>query len=225
MPRYTAPVSDQRAIAITPRQAERLLHIVLVWTAVVAGVLVWLPLVRGATQGVAYRWSLAPGAGGRGMGGAYWALVIAAVFVGYLLYRGWRGAPQPFHWFLLLFHVPLAALTVYAAARNPEILRFEGATIGVDVSLAVVAPIVFGVFAGLALFWVVHDLRSRRAAAPVPWVWTRAARVRAVLVLALLPVESVLFHLGAIQSTANVAGVTLVFWQWVMINRALAGSR
>ena len=210
---------------MTPRQADRLLHIVLVWTAIVAGVLVWLPLVRGVTQGAAYRWSLAPGAGGQGIGGAYWVLVIAAIFVGYLLYRGWRGAPQPFHWLLLLFHLPLAALTLYAAARHPDALQFQGATIGADVSLAVVAPIVFSVFAGLAVLWVVHDLRSRRAATTMPWVWTRAARIRTALVIALLPVESVLFHLGGLQSTANLVGVSIVFWQWVMINRALATSR
>ena len=59
-----------------------MLRVILWWTAALAGVLVWLPLARGATQGDAYRWALAPGIGGRGMGGDYWMLLIAAVFVG-----------------------------------------------------------------------------------------------------------------------------------------------
>ena len=35
-----------------------MLRALLWWTALVSGVLVWLPLVRGATQGAAYRWQL-----------------------------------------------------------------------------------------------------------------------------------------------------------------------
>ncbi len=206
-------------------KSQTLLRVLLWWTALVSGVLVWLPLVRGATQGRAYRWALAPGIGGRGVGGDYWLLLVAAVFVGVLLYTGWRGARQPFHWLLLLFHCPLAGVVVYAAVRNPESLRFEGATLGIDVSLAIAAPLLFGCFAGLALLWVVRDLRGGRDAELVPWVWTRAARVRAVLIAVLFLVEALLFRSGGIQSSANVVGVGLVFWQWVMINRALASSR
>ena len=40
---------------------DPLLVVILCWTALVAGILVWLPLVRGATQGAAYQWVLAPG--------------------------------------------------------------------------------------------------------------------------------------------------------------------
>ena len=51
---------------------DPLLVVILWWTALFAGVLVWLPLVRGATQGTAYQWALGGGIGGRGIGGAYW---------------------------------------------------------------------------------------------------------------------------------------------------------
>jgi hypothetical protein len=202
-----------------------MLRVILLWTAVLAGVLVWLPLVRGATQGDAYQWALAPGIGGRGIGGDYWMLLMAAVFVGALLYLGWRGARPPFHWLLLFFHVPLTAAVFYAAVRSPEEFRFEGATIGADVSLAVAGPLLFGGFALLAIVWVVRDRRRRRAAQVVPWVWTRSARIRAALVIALFGIEAALFRSGGIQSTANLVGVFLVFWQWFMINRALAASR
>ena len=206
-------------------KSQGMLRALLWWTALVSGVLVWLPLVRGATQGPAYRWQLSPGVGGRGVGGDYWLLVAAAPLVGALLYCGWRGARKPFHWLLLLFHLPLAAMVAYAAIRNPGGLRFEGATIGIDVSLAVAAPLLFGGFAGLAVLWVVRDLRSGRVAQRVPWVWTRAARIRAALVAVLFLVEALLFRSGDVQSAANMVGVGLVFWQWVMINRALAASR
>jgi hypothetical protein len=206
-------------------RSQAVLRVLLSWTALVSGVLVWLPLVRGVTQGSIYRWAFAPGIGGRGVGGDYWLLLVAAVFVGVLLYTGWRGARRPFHWLLLLFQVPLAGAVAYAVWRNPEDLRFEGATLGIDVSLAIAGPLLFGGFAALAVLWVVQDLRSGRVATLVPWVWTRATRVRAVLIAVLFPLEALLFRSGGIQSGANVVGVTLVFWQWVMINRALASAR
>jgi hypothetical protein len=75
---------------------DPLLIVILWWTALFAGILVWLPLVRGATQGAAYRWALAPGIGGRGIGGGYWVLILGAAFVLSLLFFGWRGGRQPF---------------------------------------------------------------------------------------------------------------------------------
>jgi hypothetical protein len=55
--------------------------------------------------------------------------------------------------------------------------------------------------------------------------WTRAARVRLALLLAIVPIEVVLFRSGGIQSVQNMIGVVFVGWQWVMINRLLAGAR
>jgi hypothetical protein len=195
------------------------------WTALVTGVLVWLPLVRGATQGTAYQWVLADGIGARGVSGDYWLLVLAAPLVFTILYLGWRGARLPFHALLLLLHVSLAAAVAYAASTNPEAFRFEGATIGVSFSLTQIGPLLFGTFALLSIVWVARDLRARRRRALAPWKWTRATRIRLALVLALLPVEVVLFRAGEIQSTGNVIGVALIFWQWFMINAALASSR
>jgi len=204
---------------------DPLLVVILWWTALFAGVLVWLPLVRGATQGTAYQWALGGGIGGRGIGGAYWALVLGAGFVTLLLYLGWRGARQPFHWLLLVFHVPLAAAVTYAAWTDPQGFRFEGATIGFDVSLVVIGPVLFCGVAGAAIVWVVRDLRARRSREVTRWAWTRATRVRLMLLLAIVPVEVVLFRSGGIESTQNMIGVALVGWQWVLLNRILAGAR
>ena len=173
------------------------------------------------------RLSLGAGAGigGRGVGGDYWLLLVAAVFVGVLLYTGWRGARQPFHWLLLLFHCPLAGVVVYAAVRNPEEFALRRRDAGNRRISRYRRTASLRRFAGLALLWVVRDLRGGHDAELVPWVWTRAARVRAVLIAVLFLVEALLFRSGGIQSSANVVGVGLVFWQWVMINRALASSR
>jgi hypothetical protein len=207
------------------RRNDLLLSAILWWTAVLAGVLVWLPLVRGATQGEAYQWELAAGIGGRGIGGDYWLLVTAAAFVWMLLSLGWRGARAPFHWLLLLFHLPIAAAVCYRAWVHPEDFRFEGATIGVNFSLTYIGPILFAGFALVAVFWVSRDLIERRFHERVPWVWTRSTRIRLILVVILVPVEVVLFHSGGIRSAQNVFGVGLVFWQWFTINRVIATAR
>ncbi len=201
-----------------------LLGVILVWTAVLAGVLVWLPLVRGATQGAAYRWALSAGIGGRGIAGDYWMVVLAAIFVSFLLYLGWRGGRQPFHWLLFAFHVPLAIAVAFAAWTNPDGFRFEGGTIGVNVSLAVIGPAIFGGFLAAAIFWVVRDLRVRQPRTLAPWVWTRAMWVRLALLIACLPLEVVLFRSGGIQSVQNLIGVFLVGYQWVLINLVFAAA-
>jgi len=204
---------------------DPLLVVILWWTALVAGILVWLPLVRGATQGTAYQWALAAGIGGRGVGGAYWVLIPGAAFVLWLLTLGWQGGRQPFHWLLLAFHVPLALAVTQAALASPEDFQFVGATIGLEVSLAVIGPILFCGAAGAAIVWVLRDLRARRPWEPAPWTWTRAARVRLLLLVAIVPIEVVLFRSGGIQSIQNVIGVALVGWQWILLNRVLAGAR
>jgi hypothetical protein len=204
---------------------DPLLVVILWWTALFAGILVWLPLVRGATQGAAYRWALAAGIGGRGIGGAYWMLILGVVFVLSLLYLGWRGARQPFHWLLLGFHLPLAAAVTYAAWTDPQGFRFEGATLGLNVSLAVVGPVLSCGVASAAIVWVVSDLRDRRTRELAPWAWTRATRVRLLILVALIPLEVVMFRSGGIQSIQNAIGIALVGWQWVLLNRILAGAR
>ncbi len=196
----------------------------LCWTALLS-MLIWLPLVRGATQGEAYHWALASGIGGSGTGGSYWMLIPALAFVLSLLYLGWRGGRQPFHWLLLGFHLPLASAVTYDASTDPNGLRLEGATVGLDVSLAVLGQLLFGGAAIAAIVWVIRDLRTGRSRTLAPWVWTRAARLRLLLLVALVPLEVVLFHSGGMKSVQNMIGVGLVGWQWVLVNLILAKTR
>jgi hypothetical protein len=188
---------------------------------VIGSILIWLPLIRGLTQGRAYSWTLVDGIGGRGVGGHYWALVPLAAALIALLYLGERGARLPFHALVLMLHLPLGGAVLYAALVHPEALRFEGATMGIDLSLIVIGPVLFGGFAILALFWVIRDLRHGQRRSAPPWLWTRRNRIRLALVIGLLPVEAVLFRSGGIASPMNIVGVGLVFWQWTMLHLAL----
>jgi hypothetical protein len=89
---------------------------------------------------------------------------------------------------------------------------------GIDLSLAVIGPVLFCGIAVAAVVWIIRDLRARRSRQLARWVWTRAARVRLLLIVAMVPLEVVLFRSGAIQRQ-NMIGVAFVGWQWVLLNR------
>ena len=196
---------------------DPLLKGLLIWTSLVTGILTWLPFVRASIEGRAYQWALAAGIGGRGIQGDYWLLVLGVIFAGTLLYFGWRGARQPFHWLLLLLHGGLAAAVFYLAMKSPEQLFFEGATIGVRFSLATVGPVFFGSVFACALFWVFRDLRSDRRRSALPWVWTRSQRVRLGLVIGFVPAQVILLRTWGPFGPGAVLGVFLTIWQWFMM--------
>ena len=200
---------------------DRILKTILIWTMITT-ILVWLPLVRGLMDGESYQWGAifwGMQFGGSGVRGDYWLLVLQAIFVIRLLYLGWRGAPQPFHGLLLLWHVPMGVQAFYNAITSPDDYRFRGDTLGVDVSLAWVGPLLFGGIALLSIFWVVRDLRSGRE--PVEVEWTRANRIFLVIALGLLPIQFVLLRFGEPHGTRDQLGVVLTMLQWLIINWAL----
>jgi hypothetical protein len=143
------------------------------------------------------------------VGGHYWALLLAAMFVLTLLYLGWRGGRRPFPSLLLVFHLPLAVAVSYAAWRDPQGFRFEGATVGIDLSLAVIGPLLFWAGAVAAIV-----CRAR-----CPWARDRQSGAVGMDACDAHPpgpadrtgsLQVVLFHSGGIQSWQNVAGVALV---------------
>jgi hypothetical protein len=207
-----------------PTHRDPVLTAILLWTTLLTGILAWLPLVRGAVEGVEYQWVLADGIGGRGTGGDYPGLVLGALFAFVLLYLGRRGVPHPFHAMLLLLHLPLATAVTWAAVTQPESFRFEGASLGIDIPLAWIGPILFDGFALLCLWWVVADLRSRRARRRVPWTWTRAAWIRLGIVAALVPIQVALLR-GELASLREALGVVVTVSQWFVINRAINAPR
>ena len=200
---------------------DRILKVILIVTMLTM-LVIWLPLVRGLMDGDSYQWAgVFWGMQFKGFGirGDYWVLVLQALFGITLLYLGWRGARQPFHWLLLLWQVPAAVQACYDAFTNPEDYRFQGDTLGVDISLAWVGPLVFGGIALLSLFWVVRDLRSRREKV-VP-EWTRVNRILLLIVLGLLPIQFVLLRFGEPHGPGDQAGVILTMLQWVLITLSM----
>jgi len=200
---------------------DRLLKAILIWTMLTL-IIIWLPLVRGLMDGDSYqwgnsffRWQL----GGRGLHGDYWFLVLEASFGLILLYLGWRGARQPFHWLLLLWHIPLGLQAIYNSVTFPEEYRFKGDTLGVDVSLAWVGPLFFGGFAVLSVLWVLRDLKNRREKA-LP-AWTVVNRVLLLIAVAFVPIQFVLLRFGEQHGPGDQAGVLLTMLQWLLINLAL----
>jgi len=200
---------------------DRLLKAILIWTMLTL-IIVWLPLVRGLMDGNSYQWGNSfwgMQIGGSGVGGDYWLLVVQAILGIAVLYFGWRGAPQPFHWLLLLWLIPLAVQACYDAFTSPEDYRFHGDTLGVDVSLAWVGPLFFGGFAVLSILWVIRDRRSGRAR--VSPQWTRANRVLLLIAVGLIPLQFELLRFGEPNGPRDQVGVILTMLQWVLINLSL----
>lgn len=201
-----------------PWKPDRLLKAILIWTMLTL-IIVWLPFVRGLMDGNSYQWANSfwgKQIGGSGVHGDYWLLLVQAVVGIAVLYLGWRGARQPFHWLLLLWLIPLAVQACYESFTAPEEYRFRGDTLGIDVSLAWVGPLLYGGFALLAIVWVVRDLKSGRET--VSPEWTRLNRAFLTIALVLLPIQFVLLRFGEQHGPRDQVGVILTMLQWVLIN-------
>ena len=200
---------------------DKLLKAILIWT-VLTFVIVWLPLVRGLMDGDSYQWGYSFWgwqASSHGIRGDYWLVVLQAILGVVLLYRGWRGAKQPFHWLLLLWHFSIDTQAIYNSETSPEDYRLRGDTLGVDVSLAWVGPVVFGGFALLSLLWVIRDMKkSRERLAPE---WTSVNRIVLLIAAGLLPFQFVLLRYGVQHGLRDQVGVILTMLQWVLLNLGL----
>ncbi len=93
-------------------------------------------------------------------------------------------------------------------------MRFQGDTLGIDVSLAPVLPIVLLGFAAAMAWWLVR--RRSRAAEPPPW--TRTNFILLGLAAILLPVQYLL--LREPHGPTDAAGVLVTIAQWLLISIA-----
>lgn len=204
------------------RRRDELLRVILIGTAI-PGVLIWLPLVRGIADGPSYEWAhsfLGLSYGGRGTGGYYWLIAVQATFVVILLYLGWRGAKQPFHWLLIVWNGSQAADAVYNAVQFPDKYRFRGDTLGVDVSLAWVGPLFYGGLALLSAIWIAREIR--RGGRQQPHRWGRSNTIWLVAATSLLPIQFALLRFGEPHGTTDQVGVMLTLLQWLILNLSLA---
>jgi hypothetical protein len=204
---------------------DRLLKVILVLTAFTM-IVIWLPLIRGLMDGSSYQWGhslLGKQFGGRGVSGDYWLLVLQAIIGVALVFLGWRGAKQPFHWLLLLWNASGVLNAFYNAIQFPEDYRLQGDTLGVDVSLAWVAPVFWSILMVLSLLWVTRDLKSG-ATKETP-TWQKSNRVLLIITAAMLPVQFLLLRFGEPHGPRDQIGVILTMTQWFVFNLALVPRR
>jgi hypothetical protein len=189
----------------------------LVWTSVTTLVF-WLPTVRGLFDGNSYEWGLF-GFGGRGIRGDYWLPVVGTTFTLATLAVAWRGlAVTVSASVLAVWHVALAFAIGYAAVSNPDEFRFEGDTLGIDVSLTIIGPVLFGVPALASLYYLLLAARGEQPDSVAP-AQTARRYVRLCL-LALLPVQFVLFR-NSVDGVSDQIGVLTTIVQWLLVGSAL----
>ena len=199
-------------------RSDRFLQGLLLWTALTT-LIFWLPAVRGLFDGASYEWG-AFGLRGRGIAGDYWFVATGSLAAIALQYLAWRGPRAVFYVLLGGWHSYLAVATASAAIADPASLRFTGDTLGVDVSLAVVAPVLMGIAAALVLLWIVRDARSG-IPRPALTAWS-PRNTRWVLALAaLLPMQLVLLRVGEPHGTTDQIGVLVTIAQWFALSIAL----
>lgn len=203
-----------------PWRPSRVLRLLLWWTSLVF-LTAWLPLVRGAFDGASYEWGTSyfgRAFAGAGVGGDYWLPIVRVAFGLLLLVLGWRGARGPFPWLLVGWQAFGLADAVHSAVTDPEAFRFRGDTLGVDVSLAWLAPTFYAAALFLSLWWLAK--RRGEALARDPGWSTRNFYWLAALA-ALLPIQLVLLRSGAPHGTTDQLGVVLTMVQWFLLPFAL----
>ena len=194
------------------------LKTLLIWVTLLTSVILWLPLVRGPMNGDSYQWNLVDGIGGHGIGGDYWMLIIAFAYVLALQVSGRRGPRALFPILLLPLLIVFNTAILYAAWKYPEVLRFEGATFGIDVSLAQILPTVFTLFTVTAMGWTFwRRTHGGFETSGPPWIGLNTTILSVAAAMLLL--QFVLFRYGG--AMGNQLGVVLTLVQWFVFNAGL----
>ena len=199
-------------------RTARRIHIVLMSWLTLGFVLGWLPFVRSLMDGPSYRWGTSLfhlQFGGAGLGGDFWyAALMAALGIAFL-WTGWRRPNGTVRIVLVAWLALMLADTLYSVATAPESYRFQGDTLGIDVSLAFVAPALKAAALALALWWF-----QSAPALPVPPLG-RANITLIAMAVALLPVQFALLSRGQGQETTDVVGVLLTMAGWAVFSAGL----
>ena len=105
---------------------------------------------------------------GTGFSGDYWFPAVVTVFAIWLVTRGWCGARPPFYWLFVTWHCALALLVVVVAVTLKDDLTLQGDTLGLNIPLKRVGPLLFCGVACAAVYSALRGLgsRSRRLAPP-----------------------------------------------------------
>ena len=194
----------------------RLRAALLIWTGLTL-LPAWLVTIRGLFDGEDYAWGVTDEIKGRGTSGYYFIAPLTALFGLSILALGWRGAMRPFHIMLAAWNVPLGILASLAALRNQEALRLRGDTLGVDVSLAHIAPAALGSVAAGSVALAALDKPGESEV-------QRKSPNRSLLTIALavVPIQFLLLRAGKQHGLTDKFGVILTISQWALINVGLA---
>ena len=193
----------------------------LLWWTSITFVTGWLPLIRSAFDGSSYEWATSyfgHDFSGKGLTGDYWLVIVKVILGLAILFLGWRGARNPFGYLLIGWQIFGFGDSVFSAVTKPEDFRFRGDTLGVDVSLAWVAPALYGVALSLSVWWYVKERKNRLTVDPG---WSSANTRWMIMLSALLPVQFFLLRNGGPNTTMDQIGVLLTIVQWFLIPFAL----
>lgn len=190
--------------------------VLLVWTGL-SFLPAWLITIRGAFDGEEYAWGVSEKIKGSGTRGYYFLAPLTALYGLTLLAQGWRGVGRPFHVLLLLWHLPLGIAASVAARHNREALRLQGDTLGIDISLADVAPVVLSGVAASTLLVTALEPQDQ-----LKRDWTSRNYRLLGIAAGLLPLQFALLRSGKVHGLTDKLGVILTIGQWALINVGLA---
>ena len=115
-------------------------------------------------------------------------------------------------WSVLLF-----TAVVVAVALSPEVLRFRGDTLGIDISARVGRTAAVWSRWGAFVEW--RPRRDRISPSAELWAWNaRNSRWLAILVTA-LPLQFLLLRTGSVESLADQVGVIITIAQWFLVGQ------
>lgn len=179
----------------------------------------WLPLLRSVFDGPSYEWGdMLFGTQFRGAGtsGDFWYLIVKTAIGIALLWTGWRRPNGAFRIGLPLILGVMFLHALHGLLTDPARARFEGATLGIDISVAIIAPVLHGLLLALAVWWAVKAPPAKvRPMNMFNYTLIAAAA-------AMLPLQYAMLRSGQGQEVTDIAGVLMTIGGWFLLSLGLA---
>lgn len=195
----------------------RAVHATTMWLLTLPFILFWLPFLRSLFDGASYEWGntvFGVTFHGAGTGGDFWFPTVGTILGIVLLWSGWRGPDRIFRPLALIVVGLWFADSAYTIGSGNDIM-FEGATLGVALSIGKIALAYYGVLLALILWGF-----RRPARAGLPLGLANYALL--IVVLALLPAQYYLLSAGRGQEASDQSGVIVTMAQWLLLSAAFA---